>query len=1486
MTIALVIILLPTGLYLSLRSNKVQNYLGEKIFNSLSKKTEHNFSFRKLKIGLFTKVVVYDLLINDQSHDTLFFMPKVQVNLRQFNRQDRILHFSKVYIDNACIKFHEDSLQVLNITTFLNSLKKDKADTTKKKWNLYISNLQINNSSFEIKKYKSEEKAGLNFSDLQLHDFNLKAKGFQMEEDSISMFINALSFADKSGFTLDNFSAYTGVSQYGICFQKGVLMTPEHTMLSFEDISLLFSNFKDLSKGNFSKNVKIKTLFNPSSISYTDLWYFSDKIPRKQDLVTFSGNIYGRLNSLKLRDMAITMGTHTTFKGKIDMDGLPDAKNTFLFIDIDHFATTMADINTILLQNKPGHSELPPTLYESGLIQYKGKFTGFIDDFVSYGVVFTDLGIISTDLLIKPDTARYVGFKGSIKAFNFDIGAFTGRTDKLGKISLVANIKGSSSQENKIYADLNGKIMKFELLGYAYKNMELNGKISDKFFDGSFTIDDPNLQFDFTGNMDFSNNIPVFNFNAQLEHANLYQMHLIDDDSLYNISCNITADFKGFDIDELDGKITLLNSTFTKTGKTLEIDKLSILARHTDKKDRLDIFSDFFTGYISGEYDFSKISQAVYKFKSNYLSSLIKEKIQLPDTIYNKFNYYFEMGETQALCEFFFPSFCISKGSLIYGNICPFEDEFNLTCFSPELTTANKPWTNFQLSIISSDSVFSINAGCENFQIAQNLKLENFTLISDVINNNIYFNARWNNWDSLLNKGNIIASAKINSSIISSKPKIDFYLQPSEIIYGTTKWQIHESSIKYDSAFLAVNNIKLTNEERELIIKGQLSGKREDLLYIDIHNFNMASINIFTEPKGLLFSGNLNGTATISEIFTNPIIDSDFLIDTLSLNKEKFGETIVHTKWDNTLKQIGINTQIKRGNINTIEINGNLVPETKIMAFNIHLDKLKMNLLTPYLSSTFSNINGVASGDLLLTGTTHKPQLNGSLVLQKAALTINYLKTDYYFADVITIENNNLLFNNIELHDHQGNKATLNGSITTKYLKDIGLNLTLAAKSFCMLHTTAYDNSQFYGNAYATGNIKITGPSQNIHITAQIKTERNTEFSIPLSSENEIYENDFISWRSSKDTLNKQQSPKKYEVNASGITLDFEIELTPDAEAQLIFDPKVGDVIKSRGAGNINLNINTLGKFQMYGDYKIEEGDYLFTLENVINKKFKVERGGTIIWNGDPSDADIDIAAVYKLKTSVAPILNKANTEQVSRRVNVECRTYLTNKLQNPTINLDIAIPGADEETRTALKRITSNEEDKNKQFLSLLVLNSFYVPQDNLNTTNTNQTSSTSSSKVAGVTTSELLSNQLSHWLSQISNDFDIGVNYRPGDEITSDEVEFALSTQLLNDRVSINGNLDVDMGNAQQDPSNQNTTSTAATNDIMGDFDVDVKITKSGKLRVKAFNRANDRMLVEKSPYTQGVGLFYREEFDSFGELISDYWSRIFKGEKNSSN
>jgi len=189
-------------------------------------------------------------------------------------------------------------------------------------------------------------------------------------------------------------------------------------------------------------------------------------------------------------------------------------------------------------------------------------------------------------------------------------------------------------------------------------------------------------------------------------------------------------------------------------------------------------------------------------------------------------------------------------------------------------------------------------------------------------------------------------------------------------------------------------------------------------------------------------------------------------------------------------------------------------------------------------------------------------------------------------------------------------------------------------------------------------------------------------------------------------------------------------------------------------------------------------------------------------------------------------------------------------------VRFDIYLPNADEESRAYLKSAIATDEELNRQFLYLLVMNSFIAQGSQ-----TSSGSSPMATSAMAVTTTEMISNQLSNWISQISNDFDLGFVYRPGSgnkDLNPQELQVAMSTQLLNDKVSINGNFDL---------RGTSTNNMGNTDQITGDFDAEIKLTE--KIRFKVFNRFND-IYTGKGPYTQGIGILYKQDFNKFSDLF----------------
>lgn len=473
------------------------------------------------------------------------------------------------------------------------------------------------------------------------------------------------------------------------------------------------------------------------------------------------------------------------------------------------------------------------------------------------------------------------------------------------------------------------------------------------------------------------------------------------------------------------------------------------------------------------------------------------------------------------------------------------------------------------------------------------------------------------------------------------------------------------------------------------------------------------------------------------------------------------------------------------------------------------------------------------------------------------------------------------MLKNAEVFDNQpkASKAVVNGQIEYRKLKDIYADIRINAKNFACLNTTETDNNLYFGQGYATGDVRIQTSPKEVKLDVNATSSANTLLSIPLTNKvsqgSDLGFVHFVKKQPVVQTfdqyeIDNRKDTKKINVS-SKFKMNCELHVTPDAVVQIILDKKAGDILKGKGSGNLTMIFES-GNFTMDGKYTIDEGTYLFTLPNAfINKLFAVDQGGTIVWDGSPFDAVIDVGASYKLKASLYPYLNSdPYYSSYSKPIPVECRLNFKDKLLSPTITYDIDLPNATPEAQTILQNATSTDETKSRQFLALLFANNFIADPTAGGLASASNSLGLSAAGSSGV---EFLSNQFSRMLSQFSKDVDFGFNWRPGTPVTTSQAEMMFSAQIFNGRLLINGNFDVLGNQAAAATLNKNPSN------VVGEGNIEYKLNQNGKLRLKAFNRSNQQSTVyEISPYTQGVGVYYKEDFNSFKDLMKSYFDKLF--------
>jgi hypothetical protein len=615
--------------------------------------------------------------------------------------------------------------------------------------------------------------------------------------------------------------------------------------------------------------------------------------------------------------------------------------------------------------------------------------------------------------------------------------------------------------------------------------------------------------------------------------------------------------------------------------------------------------------------------------------------------------------------------------------------------------------------------------------------------------------------------------------------------------------------------------------------------------------------------------GFLTGDMQLQIIDKQLAADGNLNFDKFIINNNNLGILSVKSKYDPFKKSLNLDGYTSLGSDillgttqKNISFEGNYYFDNREESIDIDFkaSPANLNIINPYLEGILSMKYAYVKGSGKVHGNPNNVKIDGKLNLFKSEVKVDYTNVIYNITGDIEISPDQIRFVDLLLSEKNlkaSPQGTLNGNLFHDKFSKMQLDYSLYYNNMLVLNTNEKLNKTFYGKMYGNGHLDIYGFLNNLHMIVSYESTKNSKFFLPLDGPNEIENSDFIKFVK-KDTV------MQIEEKISGFDLDMNVVVNPELQTKIILDKKTGDVITAQGNGNINLKISTLGKFDMVGDYFFTNGNYNFTLENLINKKFDIEPGSVISWAGDPLNAQIDIVTSYKQKASVAPLLN--NSEDKGRYA-VDCQLLIGNKLLEPSINFKIDFPTLDPSLKSRISNVLSDDVELNRQVFSFLLFRNFVTPA-----VFSGGGGVVNAGSAAASTGSEMLSNNLSNFLnSTVGNltgikDLQLGLNYRTKDAVTGQAVDLALSKQFLNNRVTVDGNFGVN-NNPQ------------ARNGLIGDVNVEYKLSEDGRYRIKGFNRTNDntQLTTLGGQYSQGIGIFYREEFETINALFTSYLNKL---------
>jgi hypothetical protein len=1465
------LIALLTGGYAIFKSARVQTYLIKKITTFWAQKLNTKIQIESIDVEFFDKLVLKNLYIEDHGQDTLLFAPEFKITVTDLNFNHQLFQLGDIILQDAYInirKFKRGS--DFNFQFLLDALGKQSSNSTKSKGaevlcnSISLKNCRLNYSLL----YKKHANWGIDWDYIKLKNLNVTLSSFHSYSDTINTYINHLSFVENSGFYISDASCFFKAHSKKMYFKNFEASTKNSNFVA--TINFKYNSWSDFD--DFIERVNIYADIKRSKIELEDISYFAQELKGLKKQVYIKANVEGKINNFTANPILLEFGEKTSIEGKLKMEGLPDAENTLINFKIKNLYTNKNDLEGIPIppfyKNKFIH--LPSEVSTMGTINYTGDFTGFYNDFVTYGTIKSNIGTARTDIKIKYNESEdMVSYSGKIETQNLNLSTLLNNS-YLGIINANLTLNGKGFSIESLSALAKGKINQIDINNYRYSNITIDGSFKNKVFMGNCSINDPNIALNFNGLINLNPKETTFNFDANIDHADLNALSLYKINEPFNISTKLEVDAIGNTLDDFKGTVSIDAIKINTAQNEYELGDIIIHSQEIDKRQKkLLITSDIVDLRLTGIYQFQWILTDLKKLIHYYYPNLFNNEVNKTTNSTENFSFTVNLKNTSAISHLFFPAIKLAENTYLSGNFNNTNNRLTFKSDIPQLTLYNINLSKIQTDIESNTTSFSIKNQIHSAQLNNDFSIKNITISASPYNSALSTIIQWDNQQKLLNEGYIESFIHFNTNSTT-----DINISTVNFFINDTNWTSTKSgNILIDTNHINFSNVELNTNSQKITINGEISPDPTKLLTISFNHFIIANLNPLLSKYDLELNGFSDGKLTINNVYQNPIFNTSLNFKDFTLNNENFGNGEVIANYDDSRKNIKISGDFLRGKLPTIMFNGIYFPfkTENDLDFSINLNKTQLKILQRFTSDVLSDLKGYATGDIQITGSSLRPELFGKIDIERGGFKIIYLNTTYSFNGVLAISPQKFEVNNAELYDEQGNRSSANFKLLHNNFKDFSFDISVNANNLQCLNTTLKNNNLFYGNAFASGLIKIYGPTDKITIDAAVKTNKGTQLYIPYNGSTEVNEKSFVKFVSKDSSQIKLNKLKQTDL--TGVQMNLDLEVTPEAAFQMVFDSKVGDVLRGKGNGNIQMNINTHGLFTMYGEFIFSEGDYLFTFENTINKKFKIEPGSMVTWTGNPYNANINVTSVYKTKTSLATLLQDSSS-QYKRNIPVEVILKLTDKLFSPTISFGINFPTQtnNETLKAQVNTIIGNENNNelNRQVFALLVIGSFIPPAGS-------SAGATRVTEGIGNSSAELLSAQFNNWISQLSKGVNLGVNYKPASStgFTSNQIELAVSTQLFDNRLTIDGNVGV--ANRQQ---------SAAASSLV-DVNIEYKLTNNGKLRLKAYNKPNDFINYFTQGYNrQGVGLIYGEEFNNLRELFHRNKQKPLSSNANSTN
>lgn len=1457
-------------LYVALSIPAVQDKIKQVGEEELSKLLTTDVTIGEVSIMPFNEVVLKDVAVPTPQGDSLFYIDKLGagVSLYQLitNRRLVFTYAEIIGLHGRITKADKDSPTNMQ---FLIDAFKPKDNKPPKPFDITIHNVVLRKTDVSYDVLSEPRKEG-QFDPNHLHITDVRADLLlpRLKNNDFIIDVKRLALAEQSGFVLKNLQSRVEINDT-ITAARGLLVELPNSVLSMGDVELHYSSLKTM--GQDIKNSPTEVSITNSYVNLKDIAPFVPRLKDVDETVHLTAVVAGTVKDVNVRTLSLrTDDDKLVLNTSGYVSNLNDKANISFNVPNLSLNAQAASVEKLVSRFATLSPQASGIIDRCGNVYLDCSVNGGRDKVHFNGDIATTLGTVGINGLFS-NAGENKSFSGHVETPHFRLGELIAQNKLLGEVALNLDLDAHLAGKKLSSGSVDGVINYIDFNGYRYHNITADFESTMQDINGMLAVSDPAVQLRVEGNAHLAGAASTVNADISTNGLNLSRLGLIKNVPDGALALTMNANVTGNSLDNITGSVNVYNIKYNDaSGKNLALDHIVVNADNASSPQRITLDSDFLKGSVSGSYNFATLVPAVKgmlstafpQFFGNYAHVLTRSGKK------NDLNFNFVLEPTDELNALLKLPVKFVYKTTIDGNINESANAFAVKVNAPYLLNGKKIIEGTDLCARLDSAAGNVSLVAHTLVPLKQGKAA-VTINANGINDRLDTDLAWKVLRESDFHGNLNLSTLLRRNS-DGKIKLDIDVNPTQLVFNGTSWQVDPATVSVDNGVIKVNNMCGHSGDQYVKINGEASKDPDSELCLDLNDISLDYVFETLEINHVNFGGRATGRFFASDLFTKaPRIYTPVLhVDGLSYNNSLMGDADIKSRWLNDEKAVELNADLAQEN----GLHSNIYGAIFVAADSLHLTfdarKANVGFLKPYMAAFTSDVQGQVSGKAVLFGNFKTINLYGDVKADSLRFKLDYTNVYYTCSgDSVHMKPDLITFSDVRIHDREGHEAKMNGWLRHNSFHDPVFNFSITdARNLLCYDTNAEINPVWYGQVYGNGSAFVTGEPGVVDIKVNMQSAPKSKFTFVLSDAEEASEYNFITFRDRNkpevdiDTVVEidtvpdivRQLTAKARVEQEGVptqyTIDLQGDITPDVQLVIVMDPVGGDQIKATGRGNMRLTYNNNDEMTMFGKYTLEKGSYNFTLQDIIIKDFTIRDGSSISFQGDPYAATLDIEAVYSLNANIKDLDETFANDKEINRTNVPVHALLRAKgpMSQPDISFDLEFPTLTSDAYRRVKSIISTDDMMNRQIIYLLALNRFYTPDYMNNTRQNNELTSVASSTI---------SSQLSNMLGKMSDNWSISPNVRTDRGDFSDvEVDVALSSQLLNNRLLFNGNFGY----------RDNTYNTRNSN-FIGDFDIEYLLNKNGSLRLKAYNHFNDQnYYVRNALTTQGVGIVWKHDFD----------------------